>query len=88
MATASDGVKISSPFGWAAEAHGQTVAVLLIAVMLAFLGYRHHVSSEEQMSRLFEAIAENTYLLSLSPTEREKLNIVMPESLRRKLRGP
>jgi hypothetical protein len=42
------------------------------------------VRSEENTKK---AVDENTYVLSKSQEEREKLNIAMPESLREKLMG-
>lgn len=70
-------------------------SLLLTAVCaLAALGYQHHASSEEQhkkqgeeLRQIHEAMAENTYVLSLSQADREKLNIAMPDSLRRKVRS-
>jgi hypothetical protein len=75
-------------FGLKGVARGQTIAIFLLAIAVLFLGYQHHVSSDEKLTRLFEAIAENTYVLSLNQAEREALRIVMPESLKRKIRGP
>jgi hypothetical protein len=42
------------------------------------------VRSEENTKK---AVDENTYVLSKSQEEREKLNIAMPDSLREKLMG-
>ena len=37
--------------------------------------------------RILESISEQTYVLSLSQPERERLNLTMPESLRKKIRA-
>lgn len=36
--------------------------------------------------KILESISEQTYVLSLPQVEREKLNLAMPESLRKKIR--
>lgn len=72
-----------------------TQSLLLAAICaLTALGYQHHASSEEshkeqgkEIAKIHESMSENTYVLSLSQAEREKLNIAMPESLRRKIRN-
>lgn len=79
-------------FGMEGKATGRrlftdNLIVLCIGGTLAFGVYRHHSSNEEALTRLFEAMAENTYVLSLPQAERERLNIAMPESLRRKVRS-
>jgi len=82
--------------GFKAEAHGPklltggmggNLVLFSMIVGIALLGYKHHLDSELQLTKIFEAMAENTYVLSLTPQEREKLNIAMPESLRKKLRN-
>lgn len=45
-----------------------------------------HALSVTQHVRLEEAVTEQTYVLSLKQEDREKLNIAMPDSLRKKLR--
>lgn len=37
--------------------------------------------------RIMESISEQTYVLSLSQAERERLNLTMPDSLRKKLKA-
>lgn len=65
---------------------GENTLVLIFFCALSYFGYVHHTSNEEALRRVYEATVENTYVLSLSQPEREKLQIAMPESLRRKLR--
>jgi len=59
--------------------------VFLFAMFAAFM-YYHHTITVELLAKNLEATVENTYVLSLSPEEREKLRINMPESLKRKIR--
>lgn len=72
------------------RATGQRLAAQLSIVagvgIVLFFGWEHHTGSREMLQRILEATAENTYVLSLSQAERERLNIAMPESLRRKVR--
>ena len=73
-------------YGLRARANGKDIFLLILFMALVGLGYLHHVQEETAMTKLFEAIAENTYVLSLPQADRERLQIQMPESLRRKLR--
>lgn len=78
-------------FGMKGEARGRRIlssnALLLVVGLALGLGlYLHHVENQSALNRIFESMAENTYVLSLSQADREKLNLRMPESLRRKLR--
>lgn len=59
--------------------------VLVLFCALGWLLYNDHTANESQHQRLLDAIQENTYVLSLSQLDRERLRIDMPESLRRKL---
>jgi len=61
--------------------------ILFAAFCLAFawLFYQHHMDSQTQAARTLEAVIELTYVISLPQAERERLNLRMPESLRRKL---
>lgn len=62
------------------------VYIALIVAGLAILGYKHHSQGDEMLQKILEATTENTYVLSLSQADRERLNLAMPDSLRRKLR--
>ncbi len=59
---------------------------VIAACALVFAIYKHHTDNEAALTRIYEAMAENTYVLSLPQAEREKLQIQIPESLRRKMR--
>jgi hypothetical protein len=61
------------------------ILVLLLCAIAWFMQY-HHGSTQELLQKNLEATAENTYVLSLSQPERESLRIIMPESLKRKIR--
>ncbi len=63
--------------------NGLTLALICL---LIFAIYKHHTDNEAALTRIYEAMAENTYVLSLPQAEREKLQIAIPESLRRKMR--
>jgi hypothetical protein len=65
---------------------GENTLLLLLIVAVGYFGYKHHESSEEWQRKIYEATIENTYVLSLPQAEREKLNISVPDSLRRKMR--
>jgi hypothetical protein len=93
MATGDETIEVEGPGGSKVRASGFTTAALLIACLLAYAGYLHHTANEAQLARIevqltrvFEAMSEQTFVLSLSQAEREKLNITMPESLRKKIR--
>lgn len=73
-------------YGIKGRARGTDVLVVLLFFALCGLGYMHHIQEEALLNRLLEAMTENTYVLSLPQSEREKLNIAMPDSLRKKLR--
>ena len=73
-------------YGLRASVKSKDILIFILFTALVGLGYLHHIHEENTLSRLFEAMAENTYLLSLPQAEREKLNLRMPDSLRRKIR--
>lgn len=66
---------------------GDRAITLLLICAVAWFMWWHHSTTEDLMRKNLEATTENTYVLSLSQAEREKLNIAMPESLRRKLKS-
>lgn len=84
-------------FGLEGKASGRKLLsanglLLVFACALAVFGYQlltttreEHRSQSEAMQKLFEAMSENNYILSLSQADRERLNIQMPDSLRRKI---
>lgn len=90
-----DELEVKTSFG-SVKASGAQVVMVLVAVLLcAILGYQawvHDAAGKErsgninkQISELKDAINEQTFILTLSPSDREKLRLDMPESLRRKL---
>lgn len=64
----------------------RVLAISTVLGLILWAVYEHHNGSREMLQRILEATSENTYVLSLSQVERERLNIAMPESLRRKVR--
>lgn len=86
---AEESLEVSGPAGLKLRAAGRRLSaqiyIALAAGIALFLGYEHHNGSREMLQRILEATTENTYVLSLSQAERERLNIAMPESLRRKV---
>ena len=91
LVVSASGVRVSDTlelegYGIKGRARGTDVLVVLLFFALVALGYLHHYQEEALLTKLLEAMTENTYVLSLPQAERERLNIVMPDSLRRKLR--
>ena len=86
----SESIELSGAgMGLKARGHrlvSNNIAFLLLYTMFAAFMYYHHTQNMELLGKVLEATTENTYVLSLSQAEREKLNIAMPESLRRKMR--
>lgn len=86
-----DSIELRGPAGLQAKLTGrkllgENTLILVFICVIAYLGYVHHIANEEGLRRVYEALVENTYVLSLSQSERERLNVAMPESLRRKLK--
>ena len=73
-------------YGLKGRARGTDVLVVLLFFALVGLGYLHHLQEEALLNRVLEAMTENTYVLSLPQADRERLQIQMPDSLRRKIR--
>jgi hypothetical protein len=61
-------------------------AILLLFFMFSAFMYYHHTTTLELLAKNLEATTENTYVSTLTQAERERLNLSMPESLRRKMR--
>jgi len=61
-------------------------AMLILFMMFAAFMFYHHTTTLDLLAKNLEATTENTFVLSLPPDQREKLNLAMPESLRRKIR--
>lgn len=83
MANGPEYVEVKTPVGSAkvpaslVNNNGLLMLILAMQVAQAWFLYQHHLTGEE-------ALRENTYVLSLSQPEREKLNLAMPDSLRKK----
>ena len=84
-------------FGVRARFRGHDVVFLMLIILLfavtVFLGYEHDTRSEKRIEsiiaaqeRLVEEVSALTFVMTLSPDERTKLNIAMPDSLRKKLK--
>lgn len=67
----------------------KTILVLLGILVIAgfvFMGWVHHEQMLKDNEEIKEQFSEVVYILSLSPAEREKLNIAMPKGLRTRLK--
>lgn len=90
-----ESLEVKAPFGSVKVTGGQLVFVVLAVLLAGILGYQgwiHDASGKErsqvinkQISDMKDAINEQTFILTLSPADREKLRLDMPESLRRKI---
>lgn len=85
-----DSLEVQGPMGIKATAKGERAAAWLLAIVctaaLSLLGFRHHDSTEANHREVKESLSEMIYVLSLSPEERARLNIAMPDSMRKKVR--
>lgn len=78
--------------GWLGKfkAAGSSVVPVVVAIALAgalaFMVYDHDKRTSEQQTKLSEHMDEMIYVISLPESERAKLNVNMPDSLRRKTR--
>lgn len=83
-------VEVHGPWGFSVSASGGDLRVILYMAILCFiLGfalYLHHIRTESSQVEMAEKLTEVIYLLSLTQDERAALKIVMPESLRKKVR--
>ena len=71
------------------QARGKDVKAPMLLFILAggigYFGWLHHDASMRELQMIREQMAENTYVLSLSQADRERLNLQMPDSLRRRV---
>lgn len=78
-------------FGIEAMANGKQATIILLAaacaVGLVYAGLKFADKMTDDHREVRDAMAEMTYVLSLPTAERERLNLAMPESLRRKTRS-
>lgn len=90
MPPEADAIEVETPIGLKVKAQGDRVARVLaaaaIAAPLLFLAYKHHENGDQKLDALGEKMSEVVYVLSLTQADRERLNLSMPDSLRRKAR--
>jgi len=80
------GVRGSISEHFAARLSRENLLIIIVCVGIAAWLWKHDTASDQAATRVWEAVTEMTFVLSLPQSEREKLNLAMPESLRRKLR--
>lgn len=84
---------IKIPVPWSRdpiEIRGYDLIILLVAAAIPFTAYFLHeikTNGDAAHNQILDALAVQTYVLSLSQDKREALNISMPESLRKRLRN-
>lgn len=81
-----DSLEVTSPTGWKAAAKGRDVIFVILLLGACALGYAHHDASRSDLREVKDKFEEMIYVLSLPQTEREKLNLTMPDTLRQKIR--
>jgi hypothetical protein len=89
-------LEIAGPGGLKFKARGTDIVLLFVAAICigtAYILWEHKTDTKEYqqamlktLERVGETQAEFTYVVSLTPAEREKLHIDQPESLRKKIR--
>ena len=83
-------IEIDGPFGIKARFFGKEItSVLLLALCafgIAYLIWQHDRNSGDRMLSLEQHMEEMVYVMSRPEKEREKLNLAMPDSLRKKVR--
>ena len=93
----SSDLEITGPFGLRARFFGKELTGVMLLVICAFgigyLIYQHDRNSMDSMKHvvdnqraIIEQFGDMIYVLKLQPSEREKLNLEMPDSVRKKLR--
>ena len=88
-------VEVKTPAG-SIRARGTDIIAILVMIGIALMAYvlwEHKADSHEQqivdlnaMQKMSDSQVELGYLISLTPEERTKLKLEMPESLRRRIR--
>lgn len=84
---------IKIPVPWSRdpiEIRGYDMIILLVAAAIPFTAYFLYeikTNGDAAHNQILDALAVQTYVLSLSQDKREALNISMPESLRRRIRN-
>jgi hypothetical protein len=82
-----DSFEADTPIG-KVKVSGQTTTAWVAAMsalgLVLWLGWQHHDRMAADHREVKESLSEMIYVLSLSPEDRARLRIDMPESLRRK----
>ena len=91
-----EALEVDAPGGFKIRARGYDILTLIVVVGLVLLGYMfwehkgEAKSSQIEVTKAVEKVAESqaelSYLISLSPEERSRLKLDMPDSLRRRMR--
>lgn len=94
MAEQQDEVEVNGPGGFKIRARGYDILTLFVVIGIALLGYlfyEHKADAKTAQTEIVKALdkvgdsqVELSYLISLTPEERAKLRLEMPESLRRR----
>ena len=95
-----DELEVTGPGGTKIRARGYDILVIMVIVGITLLGYvlwEHKMEAragqqqmEEKVTKSLDKVAQSqeelSYLISLTPEQRARLSLEMPESLRRRLR--
>lgn len=91
-----DALEVDAPGGFKVRARGYDILTLIIVVGLVLMSYMfwehkgEAKASQVEVTKAVEKVAESqaelSYLISLSPEERSRLKLDMPDSLRRRMR--
>lgn len=82
-------IQAEGPFGLKISGTGPNTVLALLMVLcfvaVAALVWMHHTDERANVDELKNSVAEMVYVLSLPQDKREKLQLTMPDSLRRKV---
>lgn len=91
-----DELEVNAPGGFKIRARGYDLIVILMAfgvAGIAYLLWEHKVDAKAAQAEVTHAVqevassqTELSYLMTLTPDERSKLKLEMPESLRKRVR--
>ena len=95
-----DELEVTGPGGTKIRARGYDIMVIMVIVGITLLGYvlwEHKMEAKagqesmkveitKSLDKVAQSQEELSYLISLTPEQKAKLNLEMPESLRRRLR--
>lgn len=91
-----DALEVDAPGGFKVRARGYDILTLIVVAGLVLLGYMFWEHKDEakasqvEVTKAVEKVADSqaelSYLISLSPEDRAKLKLDMPDSLRRRMR--